>query len=461
MMPIERVVNPNIPHISENKKNNINFFTYSEYAKEQKQYSYFSLEKVFGSRKAHFINRLIYWLSKCGRNINGLSGNWIYNPTHEWANQLNCSISTIKRLIKSLEEQGVIISKKVNAKKYNQTKWYSLNFNLLNNILTSQDTKDNTVKNKWTNRLVQNEPINISNNRNNYTNISSNEFKKKHSNSKEEKINFSNVLKERKAQKTKLTANETRLVEQMVDLWNEVFIYSLNPIKAYILKSNKKSLFDVLNNHFEGDLAYWQNYAKMVNSSQFLMGEKETKKNFKATFSWLIKPETIDKINAGEYGVGDRELDMNNISKNIEEKKEEVVNKMDKKISEYMKIKINDKKEREEFIEYIKSASITEDDRYGILKNIIKQVPKNYILEREEYKEIKENLYESYVMKKHLSITKIGVREKIRNKIKKIIENKENSHKFLEELDKKVKEIEILELNAKMNIKGIKRIIAL
>ena len=181
MKPIEIGVNPNVTHISENSENYIRFSAhsgYEEYEKEQTEYSYFTLEKVFGSRKSHFINRLIYWLSKCGRNINGLSGKWIYNPTHEWANQLNCSISTIKRLIKSLEEQGIIISKKVNAKKYNQTKWYSLNFNLLNNILNSQDTKDNTVKNKWTNRLVQNEPIIISNNRNNYTNTSSNEFKK-------------------------------------------------------------------------------------------------------------------------------------------------------------------------------------------------------------------------------------------------------------------------------------------
>ncbi|EDV19037.1 uncharacterized protein TRIADDRAFT_62511 [Trichoplax adhaerens] len=443
-MPIERGLDPHINHASENSKNYINFFTYSEYKKEQTKYSYFKLEKVFGTRKANFINKLKYWLSKCGRNINGISGKWIYNPTHEWANQLNCSTSTIKRLIKSLEEQGIILSKKVNAKRYNQTKWYSLNFNLLNNMLTSQDIKDNTVKNKWTNRLVQNEPIIISNNRNNYTNTSSKKFKNNYSDSKEEEINFSNVLKERTAQKTKLTTNETKLVEQMVYLWNKVFIYSRNPIKAYISKSNKKALVDVLNNHFEGDLDKWREYALAVNSSQFLMGEKETKKNFRAIFSWLIKEETLEKIMNNEYGIGDRELDMNNISKNIEEKKEEVVNKMDKKISEYMKIKINDKKEREEFIEYVKSASITEDDRYGILKNIIKQVPKNYILEREEYKEIKENLYESYVMKKHLSITKIEVREKIRNKIKKIIENKENSHKLLEELDKKIMKKQVL-----------------
>lgn len=417
MTPIEMGLTPNINHISENSENYIKFSAYSgyeEYEKEQIEYSYFKLEKVFGSRKAHFINRLIYWLSKCGRNINGLSGNWIYNPTHEWANQLNCSISTIKRLIKSLEEQGIIISKKVNAKKYNQTKWYSLNFNLLNNILNSQDTKDNTVKNKRTNRLVQNEPIIISNNRNNYTNTSSNKFKKKHSDFKEEKINFSNVLKERKAQKTKLTANETKLVKQMVDLWNEVFIYSLNPIKAYILKSNKKSLFDVLNNHFEGDLAYWQNYAKMVNSSQFLMGEKETKKNFKATFSWLIKPETIEKIMNNEYGVGDRQLDINNVSNNVEMQKEEIIKTVDKKITEYVKKKIDDEKEQKEFKSYIKKGEYTEDsDKYGI--GIYAQNIGSYsLINNPDNKGVLKTIYETYIVKKYFRRSRFKIREQMR-----------------------------------------------
>ena len=55
-------------------------------------------------------------------------------------------------------------------------------------------------------------------------------------------------------------------------------------------------------------------------------------------------------------------------------------------------VKQNDtfyRKEREEFKGYVEKASITEDDSYGILKNIIKYVPKSYILEREEYKGIK------------------------------------------------------------------------
>ena len=69
MKPIERGVYPHIHHITGNSENFIDFSTCSECEKKQIEYSYFELEKVFGARKASFINKLNYWLNKCGRNI--------------------------------------------------------------------------------------------------------------------------------------------------------------------------------------------------------------------------------------------------------------------------------------------------------------------------------------------------------------------------------------------------------
>ena len=170
-------------------------------------------------------------------------------------------------------------------------------------------------------------------------------------------------------------------------------------------------------NVFNSDLDKWREYALAVNSSQFLMGEKDTKNNFKAVFSWLIKEETIERIQQGEYGVGDRELDMNNVSKNIEVKKEELVSKMDKKISEYMKLNIDDTKERKEFDEYVKTYK-TEviADEYNIL-GVIKHISYYSLFKTNEYKVLKESLYESYVMRKYFNITKIDARKKIRDKM--------------------------------------------
>ena len=168
------------------------------------------------------------------------------------------------------------------------------------------------------------------------------------------------------------------------------------------------------------------------------MGEQKTRNNFKAVFSWLIKEETIEKIQNGEYGVGDRELDMNNVSKNIEEKKEEVVNKMDKKISEYMKLNIDETKERKEFDEYVKTCKAEiKNDEYGIL-DVMKHISYYSLFETSEYKVLKESLYESYVMKKYLNITKVEARKKIRNKMMKMIEDSGGDVIILDELNKRL-----------------------
>ena len=180
MKPIERGVYPHIHHITGNSENFIDFSTYSECEKKQIEYSYFELEKVFGARKARFINKLNYWLNKCGRNIEDSEAKWIYNTIKDWAEQFNWSLSTLKRIIYSLEEEGVIISKKINARKWNHTKWYSIDYNKLNSFLSVDKELRNYSDKKRANRLAQKEPIIISNTSNNYTNRSSNEeFKRR------------------------------------------------------------------------------------------------------------------------------------------------------------------------------------------------------------------------------------------------------------------------------------------
>ncbi len=172
------------------------------------------------------------------------------------------------------------------------------------------------------------------------------------------------------------------------------------------------------------------------------MGEKKTKNNFKAVFRWLIKEETIEKIMNGEYGVGDRELDMNNVTKNIEEKKEEVVNKMDKKISEYIKHKIDETTERKEFEEYIKTYKYeNNEDEYGILR-AIRHISYYSIFKTNEYAVLRENLYESYIMKKYLGITKMEARKKIRERTKEVVDDKGINEMMIVELNEKRKEIE-------------------
>ena len=428
---------------------------------------------LLGEAESILLNQIIYWLSKCGRKVAGQEEKWIYNSLAEWHKQFSYwSMYKLRKTIKSLEDLGLIKSIKVNARKWNHTKWYTVDYYQYKKLLNKTESENNIGQStaldkiedkdllikkspslhidlsseneviRSTNRFVENQQIIIT--KTNYTNTISSY--------KESNINLSNKS-DKKLEEIQIDSNEKEIINKMLHVWNKVFESSVNPIKAYSSQKNQQILLHLYKTAFNSDLDNWREYALKVNSSQFLMGEKETKNNFKAVFSWLIKKETIEKIQNGEYGVGDRELDMNNVSKNIEEKKEEVVNKMDKKISEYMKLNIDETKERKEFDEYVQTYKTEiKNDEYGIL-GVIKHISYYSLFKTSEYKGLKESLYESYVMKKYLNITKIDARKGIRNKMKEMIVDMGEDCMIFDKLNKKGKEIEYLELS--MNKRNI------
>ena len=211
-----------------------------------------------------------------------------------------------------------------------------------------------------------------------------------------------------------ITKEEQSTVQTMVELWNKVFEYSVNPIKAYSNKKNQQTLLDIHQIIFNGDLNNWREYALKVNSSQFLMGEKETINNFKAVFGWLIKPDTIEKILSGEYGVRDRELDMNNKSKNAAIKKQAKINELENRIANNLKENLNELKEFEEFRNYIENKGYEEDNDKYKLGLVLKHIPKRNFLHSDKYKLMRERMFESYLMKKHTKKTRFEIREKLR-----------------------------------------------
>ncbi|WP_194966875.1 hypothetical protein [Rickettsia endosymbiont of Cardiosporidium cionae] len=184
--------------------------------------------------------------------------------------------------------------------------------------------------------------------------------------------NKKNDLKNKK-EDIYLIDKNLELTKQMTRLWNDIFKYSLSPIKAYSNEKNTSHLLNILSQYFNNDLTKWREYAMKVNSSKFLMGEKETKNNFKATFSWLVHPQTIEKIINDDYGVGDRELDTNNIDKNIKEKEYDIRVNLLKKISQYLENKVEKKNEELEFKEYLMEEKYEKDeDKYRVKEHVEK-----------------------------------------------------------------------------------------
>ena len=89
-----------------------------------------SLAEKIGLNGAIVIQQFHYWLSSSKHIIDGRK--WIYNSYKEWEGQFKFwSGKTIQRIIRSLEEQGYLLSANHNRSKQDKTKWYTINYEKL------------------------------------------------------------------------------------------------------------------------------------------------------------------------------------------------------------------------------------------------------------------------------------------------------------------------------------------
>ena len=93
---------------------------------------------------------------------------WIYNSYEEWrdSNFPYLSISTIRRALSNLEKQGIVLTKRLNRKGYDRTKWYTVDTDKLSTIVLSAQNEQADCSN-WTGNVfkmnthtVQNEQTN-------------------------------------------------------------------------------------------------------------------------------------------------------------------------------------------------------------------------------------------------------------------------------------------------------------
>lgn len=89
-----------------------------------------SLALKIGLNEAIILQQIHYWVQKSKHEHDGRK--WVYNTYKEWQSQLPFwSESTIKRTIKSLQQQGYLLSANYNKSKLDQTKWYSIDYDKL------------------------------------------------------------------------------------------------------------------------------------------------------------------------------------------------------------------------------------------------------------------------------------------------------------------------------------------
>jgi hypothetical protein len=105
-----------------------------------------------------------------------------------------------------------------------------------------------------------------------------------------------------------------KICHEICRVWNEVSEWSLNGITASYNRKNMLQIVNVHKNIFNSRIESWIDYARKVLTSSFLMGEKKLDKQFKATWNFLLKQETIDCVKSSQYGIGDRVSEYENLS---------------------------------------------------------------------------------------------------------------------------------------------------
>lgn len=105
---------------------------------------------IIGDRPATLLNQVHYWLEITSKiddkDIMAKHYHdgkwWIYNTFEQWHEQFPYwSIITIKRIIAKLEDLNLLISGNYNKYGYDRTKWYTINYDVLNSLKKNHSIK--------------------------------------------------------------------------------------------------------------------------------------------------------------------------------------------------------------------------------------------------------------------------------------------------------------------------------
>lgn len=126
-------------------------------------------------------------------------------------------------------------------------------------------------------------------------------------------------------QKIELSTESKNIAEEMKKIWiEEIGECEINHLSSSMISRLHSSYSNVFDNSVE----QWRIYCRKIASSKFLMGEGS--KTFKVWFSWAIKPKSYERIQAGEFTLGDRKIVISDeqqkkeSEKSVQQAKEEI-----------------------------------------------------------------------------------------------------------------------------------------
>ena len=112
-----------------------------------------SLAKEIGLNEAIMLQQMHYWLLKSANEFTGVK--WFYKTLEEWQTEFPFwSAMTIRRTLGSLEKQKIIKIGNFNKKKFDKTKWYTIDYQRVNRRCVQNEQ---TMCSDRTDGCVQNE----------------------------------------------------------------------------------------------------------------------------------------------------------------------------------------------------------------------------------------------------------------------------------------------------------------
>ena len=127
-----------------------------------------TLAATIGLNEAIFVQQLHWLLIHSGKSVKGQEGTWIYNTIEEWHTKYPFwSTRTIKRIVKDLKTSGILRVGRFNKMAIDQTRWYSIDYEVLNSLSPIVPTCHNGLGQNGTMTLGQNDPM-LPKNKNTY-----------------------------------------------------------------------------------------------------------------------------------------------------------------------------------------------------------------------------------------------------------------------------------------------------
>ena len=277
-----------------------------------------SLANIIGLNEAIVLQQLHFFLRISRNKVGGRS--WVYNTINDWQAEFSFwSVKTVQRTIENLEKSGLVVSTdKFNKMKMDKTKWYTIDYQKLNEILPESEKSpfsqnDQMETPKKENAFSQNDQMTFgqndqsNNQRNKNINITPISPLGESANAEHTEVGGADKPHTDKKQNS-ISVNYSAVAETYNDLVKELnsnlpLIANPSQLSDKRKKAIKK-LAQVFIKRFEIDNDVESSLGEYIkdflqSAPSFYFGENN--RGWKADFEYILRESTLDKVLEGNW----------------------------------------------------------------------------------------------------------------------------------------------------------------